>query len=327
MRPQPTDPNAGTLGARATALVVVVLLGVAVWSWRGGARADAALPTAEALEAAAALVDADLRPGDGIAFLPSWAALERWRFDAVFRAHGLDLASAWVPSDPMDAWDVDGLARLWVVRAGALQRQEPALPGREQLRKQAGGGLEVRLLELPATDTVYDLRARLGDAEVARLGPRAGERQRCRWEGSRHVCDGAWWTDVFADVHEVGSTRRRCVFVQPHPSGATLQVRWATPPAARALELRYGNRLWAVRNDKGSEVAVRVRVGAAIRHELIVPRGDFSWHAARIELSGADHGAPIALEFSAADSAWRQGCFDARLVGRLPGAASPTGAP
>ena len=327
IRPQTTDPVAGPRAAMAAAMLALALgLAAAYSSWAAAERADA-VPDGDALGRAAAAIAEDLQSGDGLALLPAWAAAERWRFDAVFRARDLDLATAWVPADPPTAWDVDGLQRLWLVR---MSRLGPAVRGEEFGRivreRDVGDGVEVALVELAPSETVQDLRATLGEAEVARLGPRAGVRAACRWNGQRHVCDGAWWTDVFVALNEVGSTRRRCIFAQPHPGGATLQVRWPAPAAARSLQGRFGNRLWAVRYDKGSDVAVRVRIGGEVRHESILSRGDFTWHAFEVPLATADHGQPIAIEFSAADTAWRQLCFDARLVGRLPGAA-PAAAP
>lgn len=320
--PQLTDPPARRGAAYAAVAVSLALVGAAAWSSISAAARVDAVPAPAALAAAAATLQAELAAGDGIAFLPAWAAAERWRFEAAAREAGLDLAEVWVPADPLTAWDVEGLRRLWMLRMPALgAAADPEAIGRVVRQVALEGGVELALVELPESQIVEDLRAHLDQAEVSRVGDKAGATTKCTWNGTRHQCPGAWWTDVFVALNEVGSTRRRCIFAQPHPDGATLVVRWPTVRAARTLEGRVGNRLWAVRYDKGSDVAVRLRVAGEVRQELVLQRGDFGWHPLRVELTADDYGQPVSIEFAASDSAWRQLCFDLRLRGALPGGA------
>jgi hypothetical protein len=314
LRPIATDPHAPRL-ARATGVAVAVALAAALVGYLvADAGRAAATPTSAALAEAAAIVEAELATGDAITFLPAWSATERWRFERAFAARGLDFVSALVPGDPPDRWDYVGARRVWIVRGPDLARAgSGAELGEVVARHNFGDGLALELIELAPAPPHFDLLAHLAEARVERVAA-DGAIERCVWRGDRHVCAGAWWTDVFAGLAEVGSTRRRCVFAQPFPDGGTLRVRWDRVPAASRLQGRFGNRLWAVRYDKGSDVAFRLRVGGEVRHEQILDRADFRWHRFDVPLRADEAGLPVMVELSAADAAWRQTCFDLRVV-------------
>ncbi len=93
------------------------------------------------------------------------------------------------------------------------------------------------------------------------------------------------------------------------------RLSWANVPDARVLEGRFGNRLWAVRREVGSDVELRVIVGDRVRYELRLERGDFNWYGFRIDLDPGERGRPIAFELRADDPTWRQTCLDAKLLG------------
>ncbi len=269
---------------------------------------------------AAEIISKELRKGDGFAVAPQWSGAERHRFAHVWASKGLDFLSAWVPGEPLDRWDADGHKRLWLLTTHDAKPDLSAF-GTELRAEVLGPGMRLRLLRLPPSETVLDLQKRLLDADVRRVGPKRGQEQRCRAAGDKQRCGGEWWRDLFVGLNEVGNSRRRCIFAQPHPDGAVLKVRWDELPAAQAVAGRVGNRLWAVRHEEGSPVRFAVRVGDTIRHEQTLAPADFGWHAWRVPLAARERGLPVTLELSAASATWRQVCFDARLVGPVPGGA------
>ena len=276
----------------------------------------ATTPAAEPLDTAVAILTEELQEDDAIAFLPSWSATQRWRFEQLWRDRGLDFPSAWMPGDPIDPWDADGFKRLWVLTSHAAdKRLDRDAVGQLLREERVGQGMKLLLFQLRPSRTRYDLRVQISDADVRRIGPKPGVEERCRVDGDTQRCKGAWWTSVSSGIHEVGNSRRRCLFVQPHPAGATLRLRWPKVPDGDEVAGRVGNRLWAVRYDEGSDVRFTVRVAGKIRHTQQLARGDFRWHPWRVALRADERGKPVTLEFAATDPTWRQLCVDARVLG------------
>jgi hypothetical protein len=121
----------------------------------------------------------------------------------------------------------------------------------------------------------------------------------------------------------VGNTRRDCIYL--HPPSDKGAVRLTVPSSGAAkVEVRVGNRLWAVRHgEEGTPVRFRVLVGGETRRELTLPTADFAWHALSTELLAADLNKPVTFEAYAAKEAWRELCFEARLVGQTAGGGKP----
>lgn len=311
---QPYRPGSIEL-ALAGAAVALMVAGAA-WFYVQRAQRAATNPTAADFEQAAATLKPLLKAGDALAIVPGWSAGQRWRFRRLWRNKGLRFDEAMIFGDPLLAWDFDGFERAWLLSThGQRERAEAMAPGRVVKTWAFGGGTALQLVQLPRSGAVYDFRQRLGDAEVSRIDA-GGRSEDCRWTGREHRCSGAWWRSVKAGLHEVGSTRRRCMFVQPHPDRGELRLYFPDLPKARKLRGYFGNQLWAVRYDEGSEVVLRVLVDGEERHKLQVSRGDFGWHAFEVPLTTTEAGKPITFVISAQDATWRQACLDARLVGK-----------
>ncbi len=310
-----------TLAALALAALVAAACGFAIQRWRR----DLVVPGADSLSAAARVLEKDLRIGDAVSVLPAWSAAQRWRFERAVRDRGLDAERAILLGDPVESWDLDGFRRLWLVTThGHADRAQIAglpPPAREQ---DLGEGTQLFLFEVPSSQTIYDFRERLADASVERVDER-GKASRCPWRDGRHDCSGPWWRDVFAAIHEVGNSRRPCIFVQAWPDGGAVRVAWRDLPGASLLTGRFGLRLWAVRYDEGSDVRFRVRIGGRLALELKVERGDFRYQPWQVALEKGDAGKPITFEVAAADVRWRQACFDARLTGAKADAEAAAG--
>ena len=300
-----------TLGAFAG---LCLLVGSAVWVIRARAHHAAVEPDDRSLAAAAASIGAGLRNGDGLVFSPGWAADQRWRFVDVWRKHGLDLDSTLILGDPVDLWDADGFARLWVVTTHDYGKKFslPA-PARLLRRSDMGHGTAVFLFDVGGTRTAFDFRKRLADASVQRQQA-DGSFTTCTWRGAKFDCGGEGWQDIWQGLNEVGNTRRECIYVQPHRDGGILRLVWTHPPPARVLAGRVGNRLWAVRHEEGADLRLRVRVANRVVFETALAKDDFVYHPWQAALRPEEAGADVAFEFSTDNIQWRQACFDARLL-------------
>ncbi len=297
-------------------LGLLAVLATSVWVLTARARRLAVTPDDASLQRAAESLARDLEPGDAIAFIPGWSAAQQWRFAEAWRAKGLDIEPALDLGDPIDLWDVDGFQRLWIVtthgHAADLQvpRQAKLIHG-----KDFGHGTGLDLYTLPPSRVVMDLRAHLADAAIEREDDN-GTYAACTWTGERFECSGGdWWKSVWQFDNQVGTGRRKCIFFQPTRDGGVTRMTWKAPPAAREISGHFGLRMWGVRVDEGSDLKMRVFAGDRLLLEKSVARGDFTWYPWTAPLTPVDRGKAIRFEFSAAKISWRQGCFDARLLG------------
>ncbi len=317
----------GTRGSLAAAFVgAVAIFATAAAMLVLRTNRHAVAPDDASLTAAAKILARDVQKGDAIGFHPEWSASQKWRFADAYKKNGLKYDDALIVGDPTDLWDADGFKRLWVVsthnRASTLK-----LPTRRLRDEDLDHGTELMLFDLGTSRTAYDLRKHLGDAVVERKQP-DGTMKRCNWNGeSKHLCGGDWWLDVFDSVHEVGNSRHNGFMVQPGGKDGLTRVTWQRPAPARVLAGRVGLRLWAVRNDVGSDTNVRALVGDRVVWSIVLHKGDFAWHPFEVRLQPTDAGLPVAFEFAAQDGNWRQTVLDARLLDATAAAAVPAPPP
>ncbi len=320
--PAPPPPSPWQKFATPAAMFGLVLLLVsAAVPWLSRAHERAVAPDHASLQRAAAIVAKDLQAGDALAFTPDWGAHEAWLFDQAWTGKGLKLDDDLLWGDPYDPWTADGHRRLWLV--GTHDRFERAEVGAIQLRREdVGHGTVVGLYQLPHSTTAFDFRRQLSSAHAKiRLGEANAAWRDCPWRGDpqtgRHACGGAEYQDVWQGLHEVGGTRRECIFVHPPGDHGTLRLTFGDLPAGTELQGRLGNRLWAVRHgDTGTPVRFTVLVGGEQRWEKTLPTDDFSYYRWSVPLRPTDAGKEIAFEIYADQEAWREACFDARLIGR-----------
>lgn len=301
----------GSLALALTGCVAIFAASVAMFALRSGRHAVA--PDDASLAAAARIVARDVQKGDAIGFHPEWSASQKWRFVESYRKGGLVLEDALIVGDPTDLWDADGFKRLWVVsthdRAATLK-----LPARRLRDEDLDHGTELLLYDLGASRTAYDLRKHLADAHVERRQP-DGSLKPCVWNGeAKHSCGGEWWLDVADGLHEVGNSRHMGFMVQPGTRNGLARITWPQPTPARVLAGRVGLRLWAMREDVGSDVKVRAVVGEREVWSIVLHRADFTWHPFEVPLRPEDAGKPVMFEWTAEDGDWRQTVLDARLL-------------
>ena len=315
----PVPPRTWALVGLVLLLASVAVPVVSQW------RAAAVAPTAEALQAAAVLVGKGLQAGDGLAFVPAWSAHQPQLFVAQWRQHNLDFAGALVLGEPLQLWDCDGKARMWVVSTHD-QLALAQLPGAKELRREAlGHGTGVALFELPKSRVVYDFRKnlKLADHAIFRAGAPADTWQHCPWkdnadpnyDGGLHDCGSQDWKNTWATLHEVGNTRREGIFVHPPFEDGVLRLTYKDLPPGLFVAGRFGNRLWAVRHgDDGAPVTLRVLAGERVIFEKKVQTNDFGWHAFEARLTSPEVGGPISFEIAGTKDAWREAVLDARLL-------------
>lgn len=297
---------------------LALLLAAALIAGLARQQRDAVTPEPEPLRQAARYIADRAAAGDAVAFAPGWSSHEPAAFASAWQAKGLDPREDFLTAEPLDLWQADGHRRLWLVAThDRLARAAPPLPALDQ--RDFGQGTAVALYALPTSTTLVDVRKTLASAAVEIGGPQ--EWRPCRWQADRQrfSCGGPSWQDVWQDLQEVGNTRRDCIYLHPpHDRGA---VRLSVPSAGAArVEVRVGNRLWAVRHgQEGAPVRFRLLVGGEPRRELILATDDFGWHALSAELGATDLGKPVAFEAYSDKEAWRELCFEARLLGQAGG--------
>ncbi|MSP90593.1 MAG: hypothetical protein EXR79_02120 [Myxococcales bacterium] len=314
------SPLAHMLAALAA---LVCVAGAATWVFVARNAAHAVQPSDASLAAAAHWIDAAVQPGDALSFQPDWSAAQRWRFVASWTRRGLDANAALVLGAPLVAWDLDGFRRVWVVSTHGLgAKVHVRAPARLQTARSFGHGTEVGLWTLAPSLTVKDLGRALGEAVVERDQP-DGSWSACTWRGSSFDCGPESWKTVLHDLAQVGSGRRPCIHVTPHRDGGRTRLTWHGVPAARRLEGHFGLRMWAVRNEVGSDLRFRVRVGDDVVYERAAERSEFAWQPWHVDLAPGQRGLDVSFEVFAAEHSWRYGCFDARLTGAAEPVAQP----
>ncbi len=294
----------------------VLIISTAAWVMVARNHRLGLAPDDASLQIAADALGKELQPGDAIVFIPGWSAAEPWRFVQKFEQRQLDFNAALRLSDPLDPWDFDGFKRVWVVSTHGFGRSvELPKPAIHASARDYGHGTALDLFELPASTTVFDAYAQLANAKVQRE-TKKGIGDLCTWQNNHFECPGnGWWLQIWAFESEVGTGRRRCIFVQPSQDGQVTRMTWKSPPAAREIAGHFGLRMWGVRVDEGSDTTFRVKMGERVLTEHRIAKGDFSYIPWRAEIAPPDQGQDLVIEIEAAQVSWRQTCFDARLLG------------
>ncbi len=296
-------------------IAIATLLGSVAWYYGGQVARAVIAPSDEAMAEVARILEAEIDGRDAIIFVPGWASGQRIPFAKIWRKKGLDFSDSVVFGEPIDGWDLDGYRRLWVLASYGRGGQVESLDiGPRQRFEDLGSGLSLALYQLPPSSVVYDFRKHLSEAHVERIDS-SQQSESCSWRTNRHECGGKWWRDVFQGVNEVGGTRRSCIFVQPHPTQGFVRLRWKQVASGAAIEGRIGNRLWGVRVAEGSDVLFRVLVDGQERYRQTLQRGDDAYHRWRIDIDPNVSSQTVEFEWSAADTRWRQTCFDAWVIG------------
>lgn len=320
---QPVEP-AGRERLRfvASAVGLALLAAAALIVGLGRQRSAAVVPQAESLLQAAGYVGAQARAGDALAFAPAWSSHQPAAFAQAWQAKGLDAKADFLTAEPLDLWQADGYQRLWVVathdRLSQLQ-----LPLKALQQRDFGQGTAVALYALPTSTTLLDVRKSLAKAAVQVGGP--DQWQACSWNDgrARFACGGPSWQDVWAELQEVGNTRRDCVYLHPPHDRGAVRVTVPSLGAARVVG-HVGNRLWAVRHgQEGAPVRFRLLVGGEPRSEITLATADFRWHPFSAELGAADLGKPVTFEAYSDKEAWRELCFEARLQAQAAKGSQP----
>ncbi len=290
---------------------LILILTSAGWYYVQRVRHMATEPSDISLAAAAEVIAKEIQAADAIAFNPGWSAAQRWRFALVWQKKGFDFNAAYMPAYPIELWDADGFSRLWVVSTHGYAAQLPAL-GKLLKRVEVGHGTDVQLIAIE-TSSVFDFRKQLALAKFEQEQPDHTFKL-CPWRNDRHSCGGETWADVWQDFNEVGNSRHRCIYVQPHKDASIAKLTWPETPMADRLQGHFGNRLWAVRHDDGIDLTMKIKVGEKFLFEKKYPRADSTWLPFDVPLVASDRGKPISFEFSTPSIIWRQACFDARLT-------------
>lgn len=224
------------------------------------------IPTRADWKAATDAIRAELQPGDGVTFVPSWAGEGR------LFLHGLP-AFEIVDGEPPD---LARYVRVWVI--GAFGRDADELGQWSHAEQRRFGRLTLDRITVEGPRVTHDLRAELDRTTVRQgnatcdfwdgrawycgvrrdhaqvrdcLGRPAAQRFRDRRQDPR--CGLPDWFDgagrygvsrgaqpVGRDARVIGGAARRCVWFTPPPGGRPGTIEWPMPATAGVVEVRYG---------------------------------------------------------------------------------------
>lgn len=280
---------------------------IAVGSLLASLRIEAEVPNTDEWATALGALGGELQPGDVIWVNPTWRTAPWHDMEQVAVEAGIERGHVFLHASPLTPADVARFRRVVIV--GRELVDPPANLGAPRILVDTAD-LTVQVADVTA-EPATDFRAELPSTEVVRVD-KAGHETRCPWKGGKHRCDSRNWTAVRETMAEVGDTRRRCIFAYAYPDDGVLRVRYPAARLGESLTGGAGLLLWAVRKDEGSAVDFRVLVDGESLFEATMPRGDFEWHDFDIDTARyAGKTADVTFEVSAANTYWRQMCFDA----------------
>lgn len=256
-------------------LAILTLLGAVVLSIGSVVARQgrlAAVPTEDALTAAASHVKANFKPGDSIVVIPTW------RVGMGYRLAGGESpipATALHRGDRIDALDLAEASRVWVValfhRTTALDAFGATL-GEAASTEDFGAGVSVARYDAKALQPMERLTDELRRLRITRTATTPNAKPKpCRFRGTLHSCAGG--LNVNVRVDDVFHRPVKWVFMQPGPGAAAATLTWPLKrQTGRQLALRIGNNLGAVRKPGGSPVTVTVGFeGKTLGSFLILP--------------------------------------------------------
>lgn len=210
---------------------------------------QARVPTRADWAAAAEAIGAQLKPGDGVAFAPTYAG------EARLVLHGLPAFHLGPPAQA----DLARYDRVWLMGAfGADADDLP--PGHTLTDRKHFGAVTLDLVTVGGLKVVGDLYAELEQARVTRRHPDGREEACDFWDGRRWQCglkqspDATRaclgrstaqrlrdkqrdpncgldpWVHVGRDVRIIGAEPRRCIWLHPMDR-AEVNVTWPTTVA------------------------------------------------------------------------------------------------
>ncbi len=211
------------------------------------------------VSAGTAYIREHFKDGDAIKVVPSWNE-EHWND---FKNIGKDTKrfpfSALLRCDRCDAVTLAKPKRIWVL--GTHGRDpKPTEKLFELLEpkelKEFDDGSHVSLYEMPDLDIKSSLSSSLTQTKVSRRDP-AGKERVCKRQGNRFRCGKKGWENPSVETRDVFHNEVSWLLAHPPNNDETLVVRWPVL-GGKALVVRAGFTLKAVRKEQGSSVSVKI---------------------------------------------------------------------
>jgi hypothetical protein len=291
---------------------VVALAVFALWSSLDPGPPE---PSQRDWEAAKAVIQDELQPGDGIRVHPFWLRDAASVLSTLnIEGQALGIVDLSLPPDPMFA------ARhknLWIV--SAMGREDLPVPSPFapfDFEKKISDTMTVRRYPVQNSPLVLDLLKQLSTAAVERwIG--SGKRTRCRWIQNRHKCPGEAWQDLRVEHKEVGGSPRRCLVMHPFPDQGTVGITFPNVTFSKGILVRSGFTLEAARRAQGSDANVVFRVNGLQVASRVASRNAWEWAPTWIETAHLQgQSGTFSIEVSAVKQDYRELCLDAYLLSR-----------
>lgn len=224
------------------------------------------IPARSHWQAAVAAIQADLQPGDGVTWTPSWAGEGR-----IF-LHDLPAFQLVDGEQP----DLSRYQRVWVI--GAFGRDADDLGTWSHAEQRSFGPLTLDRIDVEGPKVIHDLRAELDRVTVRqakrgcdfwdgrawycgvrrdhakvreclarptarrfrdrRKDPRCGLPDWFGGQGRYRVARGP--QPVGRDARVIGGAPRQCVWFTPPPGGRRNTIEWPMPATEGVLEIHHG---------------------------------------------------------------------------------------
>jgi hypothetical protein len=272
----------------------------------------------EAWSSAAAWIRAGFEPGDAIRVEPGWddgpwaalqglgAGTERFPFPALLRGRAVD---------PVE---VLRHQRLWVLYTQDAATNPPAAGalGPEEERRAFAPGVTAVRYPVETAELLARMSESLDALTVSRH-PAKGAAIPCPRRGGRFACAGKAWMDVRVETRDVDHMEASWLYAHPGPREAELRLRWRPAEKGKALLLRAGHTLEAVRRDRGQPATIRVFAGDREVDRFTLGRHEYTHERRLYTWEGLAPPGVWTVSIASADADWREVLLEGDLFGAV----------
>ncbi len=176
------------------------------------------------------------------------------------------------------------------------------------------GLFAARAFTLPASPLRWNALDVFSEAKVRRLSTKK-KAEVCPWNGTRHDCPGrGGWRDVNIRRMLVGDVTQTCIFMEPAPDGAGVEIMFEELELGpdQTLMVRVGNSMEAARRNAGGPLHLVVSIDGMVVTRDSYHHHDFAWipYGIRMTKSLKKGYHQVRVTLSTEKSGYRQECLE-----------------